>query len=64
MVFVDKGPFTRSISMSVSVPVTIKVYHCVNDDRPLDRQTGFEKYSVCQRKSDGDGDRNRDGTCK
>ena len=32
-----KGLFTRTVSVSV----TVKVYHCVNGNGPFDRQNGF-----------------------
>ena len=47
-----KGPFTRT----VAVTVTVKVYCCANGDGPI----GFGTHSVHQCKFDGDAD----GTCK
>ena len=57
-----KGPFTRTVSLFVSV--TVNVYHCVNGDRLFDGQIGLGTHSACQCKFDGDGDGNRGGTCK
>ena len=37
-----KGPFTRTISVPVSVTVTVKVYHYTNGDGPFDRQIEFD----------------------
>ena len=67
-----KGLFTCTVSVSVSV--TIKVYHCVNGNSPLDGQNGFCTHSACQTDrtigtmlnfdGDGDGHGDGDGTCK
>ena len=35
--------FTRTVSVSVSV----KVYHCVNGNGPFDGQNGFQTHSYC-----------------
>ena len=42
-------PFTRAVSFSVSV----KFYHCSNDDGPFYGQNGFGTHSVRQYKFDG-----------
>ena len=36
--FSFKGLFTRTVSVSLSVTVSVKVYHYVNGNRPFDRQ--------------------------
>ena len=43
-----KGLFTRTISVSMSVSVTVKVYHCVNRNGPFDGQNGFCTHSAHQ----------------
>ena len=60
----SKGPFTRTVSVPVSV--TVKVYHCVNGEGLFDSQTGFGTHSACQCKFEGDRDEdgNGDETCK
>ena len=39
---------------AVSDTGTVKVYHCANGDRPLDRQVRFRTHSVCQCTFDGE----------
>ena len=57
-----EDPFTRIVSVLLSVIVMIKVYHCANGNEPFDGQIGFGTYSVIQCKFDGDGD--GEGICK
>ena len=56
VIFQSKGLFTRTVSVSVSV--SLKVYHCVNGDGPFDGQNGFCTHPLAWCKPDGD------GTCK
>ena len=44
----SNGLSTRTGPVSVSVSVTVKVYHCVNGNGPFDRQNGFCTHSVRQ----------------
>ena len=64
-----KGAFHKNVRVNevlrpVYNTVTVKVYHCANDEGPFDRQIGFRTHSVCQCKFDGDCDGDGNGTCK
>ena len=40
-----KGLFTRTVKVPVSIKVTVKVYHCGNDDGAFDRTNGSTTHS-------------------
>ena len=40
-----KGLLTRTVSVSMSVNVSLKFYHCANGDGPFDGQNGFRTHS-------------------
>ena len=44
----SKGLFTRNVIVTVSVKVTIKVWHCAKDDRHFEMWSGLYAYSVHQ----------------
>ena len=48
----NKGPFTHTISVTMSVKATVRVYHCANGDGPFDRHIGSGPHSVHQCKFD------------
>ena len=61
------------LTVSVSLTVSVKVYHCVNGNRLFDGQIEFRTHSDRQTDchyvhnvnlTDGDGDSEGDGTCK
>ena len=58
----SKGQFT----LTVSVSVIVKVYHCVNGDGLFEVHIGFGTHSayLCKFDSDRDGEWNGDRTCK
>ena len=50
--YLNKGPFTHTVSVTMSDKATVSVYHCTNSDGPFDRQIGFGTHSVHQCKFD------------